>query len=233
MTVPIEDVKATISPEYRWRVGLFAGFCLFWTLWCFLDGFVKYPDQREHANAFLEAKETGIVGTQEWEEIAKNRGWDPDKDPGRPKTDFDIYTQFFMAAITTPLAVIWGLGFIRAGSRWIALDKDALVTSWNQRVPFHALISINKQRWKSKGIAVVRYQEGAKQRTLVLDDWKYTRKPIEQMVRIVESNLREDQILGGPPEQSPLEETTDQPVEPQEDPPDAQDSDSRWPESNN
>ncbi len=194
---PTEPIRATISSEYRWRVGLFAGFMLFWTGWCFLDGFVKYPAQRRHAEAFLEAKDKGILDTDEWRQQAADNGWNPDKDPGRPKSDFDIYTQFFMAAITTPLALIWGVGFIRAGGRWIALENDSLVTSWGQRVPLDAVTAINKQRWKSKGIAVVRYEENAGEKTLMLDDWKYTRAPIIEMVRAVEAGLSDEQILNG------------------------------------
>ena len=203
MSEPATEIKATISPTYRLRIAAMAGICLLYTLWCFWDAFVAYPNQQRHAEAFAKAQEEGILDTEEWAKTAEENGWNAEKDPGNPRTSGDILTQFIQAAISGPFALIFGVGFVRTLGRWIAIEGDGLNTSWGQRVSFSNISSLNKQRWKSKGIAVVRYEENGKPRTIVLDDWKYTRQPTIDMVKIVESHLSFEQIVGGAPETPP------------------------------
>lgn len=210
MTDQNVHTKATISSGYHWRVGLFAIICLVWSVLCFKDGLYTYPEQRRHAQAFQEARDQGILDSDLWRDQAQENGWDPDEDPGVAKSDFDFYAQFVMAAITTPLALIWGVGFILGTGRWIGLGPDGLITSWGQHVRFDVVTKLDKHRWQSKGIAVVHYKAGSQQLRLVLDDWKYRREPITIMVRTVEDHLSDDQIVGGTRETTKEQEPTDQ-----------------------
>ena len=192
--------KATISPAYRWRLGLIGFACLGIGVWSLYDGFVTYPRQKEIAETFLEFKERKTENWQEeWEAHAEAKGW-PIDDPGKPKSDWDITVQFIFAGITFPIGLVYMIAFIRAGGRWIDADDGGLNTSWGQRVPFDTIVSVNKARWQAKGIAVVHYQEGSRARRVVLDDWKYMRKPTTELLKLVESHLNPDQIHGGPPE---------------------------------
>ena len=47
-------VKATISSDYRWRLGLVGALVLFFSLWFFYDAAVTYPAMQEAAAKYRE-----------------------------------------------------------------------------------------------------------------------------------------------------------------------------------
>ena len=72
-------------------------------------------------------------------------------------------------------------------------------------MPFSAVTKLNKNRWKTKGIAVVSYDDQGKSRKLVLDNFKYSRDEISAMVHAVSSRLSPDQIVGDSSPPNPSE----------------------------
>jgi len=74
--------------------------------WCYYDGTVTYPQQRERALAYQELKRSGDpYWEQQWAQRAAARGW-PTQDPGKPTSRFAITTQFIMFGITGGLAAL-------------------------------------------------------------------------------------------------------------------------------
>ena len=186
-------VKAKTWSGYQFRVGLIGLVCIGFggcSLW---DGFVRYPSQNDIKTAYDTLDEE--TRDEKWPAIARSKGWpaDPDEIPGHFRTDSDIMTQFIMAAITVPIGLLFGYFFARSYGRWVATDDEGITTSWGQNVRFDQINRLGKQKW-SKGIAVVHHNEGDLERKLVLDDWKYEREPMGQIVEEVESHLAPDQI---------------------------------------
>ena len=198
--------KATVSSSYRTQLGLMAAMSLAFSLWFLYDGYVKYPLQRQIAQEFAEFKEQGRA--HEWPSYAMSKGWPDgtDGDPGYNHTDSNLFTQKLIGYGLVPVWLIFGIAFLRSYSKWIVAQDDALVTSGGKRMPYDAVTSFNKSRWRSKGIAVVYYQDAGRSRRFVLDNYKYTRTVIAVMVRQVELHLAPDQIVGGPPEPLPESE---------------------------
>lgn len=180
--------RASISPGYRWRLGIIALACLGFAAWFFYDGYVAYPEIQEiHREYERIQAEHPTDFNQRWAEYAESRGWETDL-PER-KEDWDIVTQFIFCGITLPIGLAFLWAFIRTGGRWIASDEAGLHTSWGQHAPWSALRSIDKARWKTKGIAVVHYDDQGTPRKITLDDWKYEREPTTMIVNHVDERL--------------------------------------------
>ena len=183
------QVKARTSPGYRWRLAAVAVLGLGWGLWSAYDGIVGYPEHNRHVDTFNQFKERhGDAWRDLWPTEAKQHGWS-EKEPRPRKSRFDIYSQYVMAAITLPTGLIFLISFVRTGSRWIASDGATLTTSWGQTAPFDSITSVNKDRWKTKGIAVVNHGQDGGESRLILDDWKYERDPITHMVEQLDKHF--------------------------------------------
>ena len=106
------------------------------------------------------------------------------------KRSIDVMLQFIMLGVTCPFGLIFAIAFARTFGRWIASDATGLTTSWGQHITYDAIRRLNKGRWAKKGIAVVHHDGGK----LVLDDWKFERQPMDQIVEEVESHISADLI---------------------------------------
>ena len=188
-----------------------AGFILFWALYFLYDGYVGYPYKREIARAFAqyqdELAQTHIQSekdkiTVQWEQRALEKGWptntsDP---PGHDYSDWDIRTQLIIGYLLLPWSLLMWVSLLRLTGRRIELDGEGVTASWGPRVAYGAITSLNLNRWKTKGIAVVHYNDEAGQtKRFVLDNFKYTRGAITAMVEEIESRLDPSQIVSNQP----------------------------------
>ena len=197
-------VIAKITGKYLAKTGLLALFCIGTALWFLYDGVITYPRQRERALQY-QALETEDRAS-EWEEVARQRGW-PTENPGRPKMEAEILVQRVIAAVAAIAAIPFAFFFFRMWGRWIESNESGLRTSWGQQVEFSQITSLDKRKWKSKGIAKIKYDQGGRRRRLVLDDWIYETDPTTAILRAVESNIEVAHIHGGVPEPSAQDES--------------------------
>jgi len=196
-------VKANIDTKFLSRLGLMALAFIGIALWFLYDGAVTYPRQRERALVYQGLKEEGRLS--EWEDIARQHGWSTE-DPGKPKDAFDIWVQFVIAGLAGVPGLCFAFRFFRARGRWIEANEAGLRTSWGQELEFGQVVSLDKKRWRSKGIARMNYRQDGRKRRLVLDDWKYDADPTKAILLEVESRIDADQIVGGAPEPLPEDE---------------------------
>lgn len=190
--------KAMIKSGYRWRLALVAVALLAFGGYFLYDAIVGYPGQ----NKLVEESRTALETLQQeqpqtwpaaWTEHARAQGYLLDPVNAKTYSQLDIYTQWLCAAITLPIGAWFGIGFIRSRNRWVATDETGLHTSWGEHAPWETIREIDKTRWKSKGIAIVRYGDGKR---ITLDDWKYDREPTTRMVAEVEQHLGPDAVVG-------------------------------------
>lgn len=209
-----EKVRATISSAYRWRLGLIGLVCLVVGMWFCYDGSVAYPRQQKIGREFQQFKDEGKL--EQWPDHARQQGWSIE-DPGPPKKDSEIYLQLGLAAAIGPFGLLYMWWYVRSFWMWIEGDDEGLTTHTGQRARFDQIESLDKRRWKTKGIAVVRYKGDGGAGRLKLDDWIYNRQPTELLLRAVESHLEPEQFIGGEPE-PPVDA---EPAEPAEEPAEA------------
>ncbi len=197
--------KATISPGYRWRLGLIALMCLVFAAWFYYDGFVKYPRINDKVRLFQRLSQENRL--HEWDRIAEQNGW-PKENPGTEKSRLSLNTQKFLGSLCTVIGLVFGVTWLRAGGRWIACDEQSLTTNRGQAVPFDAIRSIDGGRWKTKGIAVVHYDGEGGSGRIVLDDWKYNREATTAIYDAVQAHLNPDAAAQADPDQQPPSEPT-------------------------
>lgn len=209
-------IRTDIAGMFLLRLGVFALFCIGACGWFVYDGSITYPNQRERALKFREIKyvdpnseELRPDWRDEWNAVAAERGW-PTEDPGAPKKEAEITTQFILGGVTGVIAIPFTFFFLRNRNRWIEADDQGLRTSWGRQCKFSDITALDKKKWKYKGIAKVRYKSNGRGGQIVLDDWKYTTDPTVEILRRVESHIDHALIVNGRPEPPPKPETTDE-----------------------
>jgi hypothetical protein len=173
------------------------GFAVF----CLYDGTIRYPHRQERALAFKKLFDEGRAN--EWDAYATERGWRTSF-PGDPKAEDEykgsIMMQFFMAAVTGVVG-LWLLWWVwRARGTWIESSDTGITSSWGQTLKYDQVVSVDKRKWRSKGIAKVMYSDNGRKRRFIVDDYKFDRHPTGEVLRDLEANIDPALITGGPPE---------------------------------
>ena len=194
-------IRAERDPRFYLRfliIGLVAwGFAG----WCLYDGFVRYPNRQERALAFeklLEEKRG-----DDWDAYAIERGWSTTPpEASKPEEEFetDVKIQFAMAGLAAVVGIFPLLAVWRSRGRWIELSDAGLTSSWGQTVAMDQVTALEKRQWRNKGIAKLRYSDNGRNKTFVIDDFKFKRQPTDQILVEIENRIGHDKIMGGPPE---------------------------------
>lgn len=145
-----------------------------------------------------------------WESKAEENGWSTEP-PAKLRSPGSIVNQHIMAVLSL-IAALWFLStvFLTRG-RWIELNEQGITSSWGQAFALDQVTTIDKKKWRDKGIAYIRYRdEKGKQRSFVVDDYKYHRKTTDRILWYIENMVGFDKITGGKPGPDP----DAQPVDP-------------------
>lgn len=163
-------VIAPTSKQWRNRILLMSFFGIASGLWFFYDGLIEWPRRNVRAREYqrLEKEKT----LEQWPKLAAERGW-PAKNPGRIHEDYELVMQVVIGSILCAAGAA-GLGrYFAVRHRVLTSDEKGVVSPTGVRVPYSVMTGIDKRKWDSKGIAVVRYEENGQRRTLVIDDFIY------------------------------------------------------------
>jgi hypothetical protein len=194
-------VRAESDPRYYRRFIIMGIAALGFAAWSLYDGAIGYPAKQERAVAFKKLMDEGRI--DDWNTYASERGWRTSF-PGDPKAEDEfrgsIMMQYFMAAVTGMVGawLLWGVW--RARGRWIESTDTGIASSWGQTLNYDQVVSVDKRKWRSKGIAKVAYNDNGRKRRFVVDDYKFHRNPTGQVLRDLEANIDPALIAGGPPE---------------------------------
>lgn len=191
-------VRARIATAYRLRYGAMAALCLGFAAWFLYDGYVKYPAARELRQQY-EAY-TAEHGAASWPGYAREHGL-PDGTygtPGEHYSDGDVLAQKVLGFVALPIGLALGLAFLRTLGRWVEADEQGIATNQDERVPYESIRSLDRRRWRSKGIAVLTYDDGGRIGTIVLDDWKFERQATVAIFNYLESRLPPEIIRDQP-----------------------------------
>ncbi len=131
-----------------------------------------------------------------WRQYAQVHGLAADAPPKRHSPS-SIFTQFIMAAITAPIGLVFAFSYITSYGRWIRTDEEKITTHAGQEATYGQIMKLDKERWKTKGIAVVHYEGQKGAGKIVLDDWKFDRPTTDIILRDIEQHLTDDRIVNG------------------------------------
>lgn len=228
--------------RFKW-LGLGA---LAFMAYCLYDGYINWADQQVRGEALIQLaeeelpqdklEELAYAGhgahdlylklkkrlpdfpelTESWETKAAAEGW-PTEPPAKLRTDGDILGQYVMAGLAA-LAGIWFLLTVaRTNGRWFELNENGITSRWGQSFSLDQVTAIDKKQWRDKGIARVRYKNAAgRQKTFVVDDYKYHKKTTDRILWQIEQAVGFDKIVSGKPGPDPDAEpvATAAPAEP-------------------
>jgi hypothetical protein len=186
-----------------------AAICGFW-LWCLYDGLIKYPREQERGLAF---DKLGAEGRQnEWDELATAKGWSTSPpEEARSEEDFrnKVYMQYAMAALTAIIGLPMLLVALKSRGNWIEWNGATIDTSWGESFGPDQVVRVDKKRWQKKGIAKVTYEDAGSKRRFVVDDFKFERPTMDQILYELEQRLDPERIVNGLPEPPPGQSSED------------------------
>jgi hypothetical protein len=174
------------------------------SLWCLYDGAIKYPQERQRALEDFKAqvREHHIPDVEKY--VAEN--WDKYAEENKIRGEVDFVLQYVMAGVAGMVGLLLLSIPLRLRGKWIEASDRGVSSSWGQAFDFDQVISLDKRKWRKKGIATVTYREGDRKRRFVLDDYKFDRYPTDDILFELEQRIGVDKITGGPPEPLPDEE---------------------------
>lgn len=182
------------QPFFRKFLFVFLG-CAGFGCYFLYDGLIGYPNQLTIAEAYEGLPEEGRLDA--WKKLAGEKGW-PVRTPPKSAEEIrhDIPGQFVWATICGVLAIPFLLKFMSGQGTWVEGDETLIRNSKGQEVPIDSITQIDKRKWEAKGIAKIHYEVDGKKKKFVMDDFKYDRKPMGELMGFAEANLTQDQIVG-------------------------------------
>ena len=201
-------VRADWDPKFFSRFLWIALGCVLMGSWFFYDAKFTYPHELERCLEYWSRAEDPKspkrwipMEEEKWQKLAESKGWStkpPKSDPEEQKTK--IGQQYFWGVLTTLIALPCFLKWFFAKNTWVGMTERGVKTSWGREFLFENVKSVDKSRWVAKGIAKVTIENGQRTEKFVMDDFKYLRQPMSDIMRAIESHLPPEQITGGPTE---------------------------------
>jgi hypothetical protein len=214
-------VRATTDSKFLLKFLLIALVCLGFAAYALYDGLVKYPSWIPSAEVWANLKADESLDDAErdarYKLAAEENGW-PSKRQGKTPEDIHqlIIWQYIFIVIGIGIGLPCLIWFLKNRGTWVETTEGGLKSSWGQEVDFDQIKNFDKKKWEKKGIGVLTYETSTGPKKLVLDDLKYARKEMDEIVRLVESKIPREMITNGEPEKIPGE--TDNEEEPTEAP---------------
>jgi hypothetical protein len=176
-------VEARISPVWKKQRLFVSLIFLAMGAWFCYDGAFTYPQSNVRRRAYDNfARENRL---QDWPDFAHSKGW-VTKPPEKIE---DATTQFVYGGFTSAIGLLLLIYWLTQKKRVLRADDEAVYTTAGTRVPFEAIISVNKSKWDSKGIARVRYALTGRQGEFIVDDYKFDTAPTRLILERIDERL--------------------------------------------
>lgn len=175
-------VVATINPTWKYKWMLVSVALFLWGGWCIYDYNIGYPGHDKIVEKFRQLQASGTMS--EWPTIAAANGWSTD-DPGEPHADSDYIAQISQLALFWPCSLLAGWWLVSHLGRTIAADEQGLIDPAGKKIPYGDITSIDKTRWRSKGIAYIHHGPPDDDDAVKFDDWLYVN--IDKVLHEVEA----------------------------------------------
>jgi len=191
-------IRADYEEGFFRKFLLIALVCFAYSLWCLYDGLIAYPAKLQRAQVYhTELAPLGEQRSKAWIERTEQKGWPQDIPKEPAKIENDIVWQYIQIAICLVIGVPLLLKYALARGTYIEADQQEIRPSWRTRaIPVAAISKIDKSRWKKKGIAKLYYQIEGQSHSFVLDDFKFARQPMSEIMSLAERNLPDTAIIG-------------------------------------
>lgn len=191
------DVVAQISKEWRRRM-LFMFFMIFGiAAWFLYDGYILWPDEGQRYTEYAEIRDDLIEAgdavddessavTLAWQRHAREAGYR--SNVPKERTDAAIREQRVIGWVMMTGALVFGLWIVWNHTRKVTAEGEIVIGASGERVELDSIFSVDRKKWKNKGIAYAIYEDSGKQRRLCLDEHKF--KGCEAIILEAEKRIK-------------------------------------------
>ena len=201
------NIKANAHRGYLIKFLLIGVAALAFALWHGKDAVFVGPSLRPLADAYETLRgpldEDGQSAIpdgelqEQWQAIAAEKGWSEEF----PKThdeinNFLLYNYFI-------LIVFGGIGLgclaiaLTTVGKWVELKDGVLSDKKGNAININDIVEIDKKRWEKKGLVTLTANTDGTTKRMVLDDLKFERQPVDQILMHIEKTIGEDKIING------------------------------------
>lgn len=150
--------------------------------WFLFDGVYTYPFENVR---WTEFQKYGEKRHAEWLALAQSRGWSATP-PHEFHSPDKVREQFVFAGIMALAGTAVLAYWMRERGKVVKTDAEAVYAPSGKRIPFTALVSVDKKKWDTKGLATVYYRLDGRSGKFLLDDYKYNAKALQRVMAEIE-----------------------------------------------
>jgi|GEM_PF-1813980 len=201
------NINANAHRGYLLKYLLIGIAALAFGLWHVKDGLFVYPNLRPLADAYevlqgpLDENGQSEVDDGElqsnWQALAAENEWPEDVPKLNDEIDNLLLYNYFIGAIFSSI----GLGCLFIGlttiGKWVQLKDGVLSDKRGNSMNIKDIVEIDKQRWEKKGLVMLTAKSGGASVKMMLDDLKFDRPSVDQILLHIEQTVGEDKIING------------------------------------
>ena len=156
--------------------------------WFFFDGLYTWPFSNVRWEAHQKLEQENRL--DDWLALAKSKNWSPTP-PHKFYNAAAVRQQYYFGAAM----LVLGFGMLaywsNQKSRTMKTDDEAVYTPSGVRVPFSAIVALDKKKWESKGLATVQYRIDGRAGQFVLDDYKFNADATRRILAEIDDALKQ------------------------------------------
>ena len=201
------NIKANAHKGYLLKFLLIGIAALAFALWHAKDAVFKVPTLRPRADAYetlkgpLDEDNHSAIADGElqekWQAIAAENGWPEEF----PKTNDEINNFLLYNSFIAIVFGSIGLGCLAIAlttvGKWVELKDGVLSDKKGNSIDIKDIVEIDKRRWEKKGLVALTAKTDGVTKKMILDDLKFERQPVDQILMHIEKTIGEDKIING------------------------------------
>ncbi len=199
------NIRANTENNFLLKYLAIGALCLAFAAWSLYDGLINYPGKIPRSKAWKEIKEKYPEPEwgPKWRELSAEKGWNPKrpkKDESVEAIESKIIWQWVFLAIGLGVGAPCILWYLKNKGTWVELSGEEITSSWGKGFKLDDVTKFDKRKWDKKGIGVVHFENEEGLSTFVLDDLKFERDRMDEIVVAVEKFIGREKIVNGEPE---------------------------------
>ena len=201
------NIKASAHKGYILKYLLIGLAALAFGLIHFKDAIFVYPGLRPMAKTFEEFRgpldENGksVIPDGElqsgWKALAAENDWPEEFPKLNDEIDNLLLYNYFIGIIFTPIALLCLWNVVTTLGRSVELEGDQLTDHKGNTIDIKNIVAIDKKRWEKKGLVTLTAKANGQTEKILLDDLKFERRPVDEIMMHIEKTVGEDKIING------------------------------------
>ena len=201
------NIKANAHRGYILKYLLIGIAALAFGGWHLKDGLITYPALRERADAYellrgpLDDNGKSEIADGElqsnWQALAAENEWPEEVPKLNDEIDNLLLYNYFIGAIFSSIGLACLFLGLSTIGKWIELKDGVLSDKRGNSITVKDIVEIDKKRWEKKGLATLTATSSEASKRMVLDDLKFDRDSVDQILLHIEQTVGEDKIING------------------------------------